>query len=359
MSSVIYVVDDDVHVLKGFERTLIRHHPEWQFQLYDCPMRALKESTQHIPDVIMSDMHMPMMSGIDLIAHLKQERPHLPSILLTGVPDLNVALESINRVGITRFFLKPTDSEQIAASITNLLMVSRQREEELQQKRINASPSRECMKPQTLFGNMIGDVLNQLKLCVIVVDAEARTVYLNESAQCLIQSHDGLSCGATGNLRAHWPEQTRTLHQSIRAIAYGDAPCLKRAEHSSTLHASDRFSSLSLSRPSGKRQLCISLVPLVTEHQPHVAVFIVDPEENHSPSPQTLSRLFSLSETESSLLHAFASGAGLEEAAEQSGITLSTARTYLKHVFAKTDTNRQPELMRLICKTPAGLLRHP
>ena len=48
-------------------------------------------------------------------------------------------------------------------------------------------------------------------------------------------------------------------------------------------------------------------------------------------------------------------GHSLEEAADVRGVTMNTARSQLKHVFAKTDTKRQGELVRLIITGVAPL----
>ena len=51
-------------------------------------------------------------------------------------------------------------------------------------------------------------------------------------------------------------------------------------------------------------------------------------------------------------MHALALGDRLEAAAGRCGVTVSTARTYLKQVFAKTETSRQSELIRLVLTSP-------
>jgi DNA-binding CsgD family transcriptional regulator len=47
-------------------------------------------------------------------------------------------------------------------------------------------------------------------------------------------------------------------------------------------------------------------------------------------------------------------GLSLEQAADQRGVSLNTARGQLKRIFSKTQTNRQAELVRLVLQGPAG-----
>lgn len=64
------------------------------------------------------------------------------------------------------------------------------------------------------------------------------------------------------------------------------------------------------------------------------------------PTAEDLRQNHGLTPAEARLAHALLLGETLEQAAEKNGITLSSARTYLKRIFSKTNTNRQAELIR-------------
>lgn len=85
-------------------------------------------------------------------------------------------------------------------------------------------------------------------------------------------------------------------------------------------------------------------------------LFISDPEAGPEAKADTLMRLYGLTAAESRLAAALAAGKSLPEAARLTGITHDTARTHLKRVFAKTQTRRQAELVRLLVASPAALL---
>jgi DNA-binding CsgD family transcriptional regulator len=70
---------------------------------------------------------------------------------------------------------------------------------------------------------------------------------------------------------------------------------------------------------------------------------------------ETVSRLFDLTDAEARLAVALGEGHRLEDAADRMGITVSSARTYLKRVFSKTDVTRQAELVRLLLAAPVLL----
>jgi len=110
---------------------------------------------------------------------------------------------------------------------------------------------------------------------------------------------------------------------------------------------------LSIVRPSMKRPYTMFVSPL-TEGQAQrdaeglAVLFISDPEAQSMPTADKLETLFSLSRSQAKIVYGLVLGLRLEEAAEEAGVTTSTARTYLKQAFAKTGTSRQSELIKLV-----------
>ena len=75
---------------------------------------------------------------------------------------------------------------------------------------------------------------------------------------------------------------------------------------------------------------------------------VKDPESASLPSPGLLRSVFRMTGSEAKLAIHLAAGLSLHQAAEVSGITSETARSQLKAVFSKTETNRQAELVALL-----------
>ncbi len=90
----------------------------------------------------------------------------------------------------------------------------------------------------------------------------------------------------------------------------------------------------------------------------HRAIFIGDPRNRTGDPVDILIDLYGLTVGEARLALLLLSDRSLEQAAQQLGIALSTARSHLKSLFAKTDTNRQASLVRLLLSGP-GQLRAP
>jgi DNA-binding CsgD family transcriptional regulator len=77
-------------------------------------------------------------------------------------------------------------------------------------------------------------------------------------------------------------------------------------------------------------------------------VLVTDPEHSPFPKQSLIQQTLGLSNSEARIALALINGASLVQAAQCIGVSHETARTNLKHVFAKTNTNRQSELVVLL-----------
>jgi DNA-binding CsgD family transcriptional regulator len=115
---------------------------------------------------------------------------------------------------------------------------------------------------------------------------------------------------------------------------------------------------VALSRPSGRRSYVVSVVPLPFQTGERLAagraaamLFVAEPDRRSERPDAWLQRLWDLTPAEARLAGRLMQGESLREAADALGVALGTARNQLKHVFAKTDTRRQAELMRLLLQS--------
>lgn len=115
----ILCVDDEANVLAGFQRGLRR-----QFDLEvaaggDAALALLEKDTSFA--VIVSDMRMPGMSGLQLLQRVKQRRPDIVRVMLTGNADQQTAVDAVNEGAIFRFLTKPCPPDRLAATLTAAL----------------------------------------------------------------------------------------------------------------------------------------------------------------------------------------------------------------------------------------------
>lgn len=115
MTEKVLFVDDDPNILKSIAR---QFEDVIDLELVNCPNRALELlAGSGVYPVVVSDMQMPGMSGIDFLARVKELRPETVRIMMTGHADLNSAIQAVNCGNIFRYLTKPCSTEELARAI--------------------------------------------------------------------------------------------------------------------------------------------------------------------------------------------------------------------------------------------------
>lgn len=321
----VLFVDDERNVLDALSRALRPWQARWEMAFIDQIDDALTAQKEQAFDVAVVDITMPVMTGLELIRALTAIHSATLAIVLTGATDIATAAAAINESTVFRFYTKPSAAEILAAGI----------EMALQEKQ-----SREAKASSSVEAALGVATLNRLPTGVVVVDEETKVVFTNKQGAEFLASRDGLSIGTNGLVRTNKPKESTELARLIKISIDG-------GEHS-VPHA------LSVSREDSDRPLSVVVAPLPAGGLGNkVAVLLVSaPERQKLPSAETVSRLFDLTDAEARLAVALGEGHRIEDAADLMGITVSSARTYLKRIFSKTDVTRQAELVRLLLAAP-------
>jgi response regulator RpfG family c-di-GMP phosphodiesterase len=120
MAEKILLVDDDSDVLSGYRRILSR---EFHMETALGGAEALRLVSENGPyAVVVSDMRMPGMDGIQLLSKIKAQSPNTVRVMLTGNADIDAAINAINEGSIFRFLSKPCGKEMMAKTLTAALM---------------------------------------------------------------------------------------------------------------------------------------------------------------------------------------------------------------------------------------------
>ncbi|MFN2354083.1 MAG: response regulator, partial [Desulfopila sp.] len=115
MTEKILFVDDEPHVLDSMRRQLRK-----RFQVITAPSgtEALEKIKHEGPiAVVVSDMRMPEMDGIELLSLIKELSPDTVRLMLTGNADQETAMEAVNKGQIFRFLTKPCPVSMLAPSL--------------------------------------------------------------------------------------------------------------------------------------------------------------------------------------------------------------------------------------------------
>jgi response regulator RpfG family c-di-GMP phosphodiesterase len=115
MPAKILCVDDEANVLKGIQRSLRKQY-DLVTALSGADALQLLES-DHSFAVVVSDMRMPGMDGVQLLSAVKTKSPDSTRIMLTGNADQQTAIDAINQGNIFRFLTKPCPPEQLVQTL--------------------------------------------------------------------------------------------------------------------------------------------------------------------------------------------------------------------------------------------------
>ncbi|CAN5431158.1 response regulator [soil metagenome] len=139
MTKRILFVDDEPNVLSGIQRTLRR---DFDIETAESGQEALARIMSEGPfAVIVSDMRMPGMDGVHLLARVKEIAPQTVRIMLTGNAEQQTAIDAVNEGSIFRFLNKPCTPEALVGTLNAGLEQYRliTAEEQLLERTLNES----------------------------------------------------------------------------------------------------------------------------------------------------------------------------------------------------------------------------
>ncbi len=102
----IWVVDDDRSIRWVLEKALTR--AQMPFVLFESAGDVVRALETETPSVILSDIRMHDMSGVELLAHVKEQHPEIPVIIMTAYSDLDSAVAAFQG-GAYEYLAKPFD----------------------------------------------------------------------------------------------------------------------------------------------------------------------------------------------------------------------------------------------------------
>jgi DNA-binding CsgD family transcriptional regulator len=229
---------------------------------------------------------------------------------------MDSALKAINALKVFRYYTKPCPASVLASGI----------EEAIEEANLLADAEK-----------FASSALDALPLAALSVDLSGKVLFANRAGGELLAAREPLNLDASGVCRALTPSETNELHQATTSVARGGLPVV-----------------LALSGRNGERYSVLIEPPAKPGAETAALLFVRQIDGQAAPSPETLKHLFGLSPTESKLAHELAQGLDVKEAALAMGVTVNTARTYLRTIFQKTGVNRQSELIRLLNGAVAG-----
>jgi DNA-binding NtrC family response regulator len=136
----VLLVDDEVSFVEAFSERLVMRNVEIFKALSGEEALRILEKNNDI-EVVILDVKMPGMDGIETLAAIKKKFPLVEVIMLSGHADVESAIDGMKQ-GAFDYLMKPSDIDQIITKVTEACAKKRQHEEKIIQARIKEITSR-------------------------------------------------------------------------------------------------------------------------------------------------------------------------------------------------------------------------
>ena len=128
----VFLVEDEIVVREGIKNNI--HWEEEGFRIVGDESDgevAYPIILNEMPDILITDIKMPFMDGLELSKLLKKEMPQLKIIIISGYSDFGYAQQAID-IGITEYILKPVTSSKLMAAVKNAATIIEKERKEKQ-----------------------------------------------------------------------------------------------------------------------------------------------------------------------------------------------------------------------------------
>lgn len=117
MKNHVLILDDEAEVRSAIRLQL----KDTRFELleaenFDQALSLLQDNALTI-DVIICDVRMPGVDGVQAVATFQQEFPNTPVIILTGFPDVDLAVNFMKKQDVTDYLTKPVEKQKLIDAV--------------------------------------------------------------------------------------------------------------------------------------------------------------------------------------------------------------------------------------------------
>lgn len=319
--ATILIVDDDRTTAKVMQTQL-------QNLGYKVPAmaansrQALEQARQYRPDLVLMDIHLgDGPDGIEAADTLQTEL-RIPVIYVTAHAD-DDTLARAKRTRPLGYINKPLRERDLRTTL------------ELALDQIRSHQTADHISQPAL-----SEVLNYISTGVILLDQNLKIFFMNQIARDILSN-------------------SKLLRIHKDALKYRSA---RNTLQLQKLVLSDDGGTMLIAREGSPQPMQVLVIPMedrlekYAQAMPIAIIFLFDPINNLDSMVETLRKIYKFTKAEARLAAALVLDPRLEEAAASLHISVSTARTHLKRIFSKTNTNRQSSLVHRIVTGPAGLL---
>jgi len=186
----VIILDDEASILDVLSEHLGNEGYECIITL--SPQEALGLAEKPGASVLLTDLRMPEMSGIDVVQRAKAISSDLAIVVITALVDVKSAIRAL-RVGADDYVLKPFNLSEISLSVSraiekrNLILQSRKHQEELERRVREATSDLECANAELrATKEYLENLLHSTVDAIITMDVGGAVTFTNEGAMRML-----------------------------------------------------------------------------------------------------------------------------------------------------------------------------
>ena len=171
----VHFIDDDPTAGDLFRRFV--RDKDYTLHVFKKPLEALQHIREQGSDLVITDLSMPGMSGLELLESIRQTDIELPIIMITGFYTEDNAIRAL-RLGATDFIKKPYDVETLLQQVDDVLQQSATRKEKkLQRPGLKDKQDQFGMIGHSPALNKIYDIIDKISdiRCNVIIEGESGT----------------------------------------------------------------------------------------------------------------------------------------------------------------------------------------
>jgi len=113
----VLLVEDEKNLAQLLHNAIGDHFA--QFRLASDGEEGLQKALEHKPDIVITDINMPRVNGLEMSTQLHAKYPNLPIVILSAYSEKEYLLEAID-IGISKYLIKPFDPDELLEVICSL-----------------------------------------------------------------------------------------------------------------------------------------------------------------------------------------------------------------------------------------------
>ncbi|MDM8550298.1 response regulator [Desulfobacterales bacterium HSG2] len=117
MEKRIFIIDDEAHLREWLKRNLKK---DYQVETFSSAISALDAIRKTAPDIVLLDIGLPQMNGIEALTEIRKISQNIPVIMITAQQDINTVISAMKK-GAYDYLIKPFDINRVRLSVQNAL----------------------------------------------------------------------------------------------------------------------------------------------------------------------------------------------------------------------------------------------